>query len=383
MKFKVSHPILVDAIPKGLRSRHLVGCNIESEFDIPVLERGVDAHLALSYETPGNSRQKLSRTTYELFSTENACYAPVSAKDGASVAMHNLTGVAAQLANVIAEHINAQAEAAPKLDPAPKLHLTTPNGPVSRASKVEIKDLLRQPSVTDLTPSTINYEALSNAVQDIREKVAREFAIIGGKMCRRAPEPFYAVVGSRSFGCELKLAHDDIPDGMLAAFKIGRLDDALELLQVMNNGQPVQPAHLPQGLSEGNGIHSSFDDVALSVANAGWRALRMFKNGFDHEYMGRQSINRLMFETPLEHIAVARKLDDIIDNRGIFHLASDAERIADILEEIVSFGEHSGFTPGRKWRTPHGFPIDLIVDMWNNQSIDIDIAPRAAMEAGR
>lgn len=378
MKFKVSHPVLVDAVPKSLRSRHLVGCNIESEFDIPVLEKDVDAHLTLSYESPGNSRQKLSRTTHELFTTENACYAPVWAKDGASVAMYNRTGVAAQLANAIAEHVKAEAEAAHRRDPAPKLHLTTANGAVSRASKVEIKDLLRQPSVDDLTPSTINYDALSNSVHDIREKVAREFAVIGGTLCRRAPEPFYALVGSRSFGCEIKLAHDDIPDGMLAAFKLGRLDDAVRFLEVMNDGQPIQPAHLPQGLTEGNCIHSSFDDVGLTVAHAACRALRAFKNGYDHDYMGRQSINRLMFETPLEHIAVARKLDNIIDNRGIFHLAGDTERIVEVLEEIVSFGENSGFTPGKNWRTPHGFPLDLIVDMWNNRSIDINISRRPA-----
>ena len=150
----------------------------------------------------------------------------------------------------------------------------------------------------------------------------------------------------------------------------------------MNNEQPVGVAHLPQGLREGRDVHSSFDDVALTVANAGWRALKMFKNGFDHEYMGRQSINRLMFETPLEHIAAARKLDNIIDNRGIFQLASDAERIAEVLEEIVSFGEDSGLIPGKKWRSPHGFPLDLIVDMWNNQSIDIDIS-RPALRIGR
>ncbi|MDW9481127.1 hypothetical protein GOB57_21005 [Sinorhizobium meliloti] len=180
MKFKVSHPVLVDAVPKGLRSRHLVGCNIESEFDITVLERGVDAHLALSYESPGNSRQKLSRVTHELFTTENGCYAPVAAKDGATLAMYNLTGVAARLANAIAEHVKAEAEAAHRRDPAPKLHLTTSNGPVSRASKVEIKDLLRQPAVSDLAPSTIDYDALANSVQDIREKVGRDFVIIGG-----------------------------------------------------------------------------------------------------------------------------------------------------------------------------------------------------------
>lgn len=382
MKFKVSHPVLVDAIPKGLRSRHLVGCNIVSEFDIPVLTLDIDAHFALSYETPGNSRQKLAKATYELFTTEDARYAPVSAKDGTSVAMNHLTGVAAQLASAIAERVKSEAEAAHKLDPAPKLHLTTANGPASRASKVEIKDLLRQPSIGDLTPSTVNYEALTTAVQDIREKVAREFAIVGGKLCRRAPEPFYAVVGSRSFGCEIKLAHEDIPTDMLAAFKLGRLDEAINLLEIMNNEQPVGVAHLPQGLREGRDVHSSFDDVALTVANAGWRALKMFKNGFDHEYMGRQSINRLMFETPLEHIAAARKLDNIIDNRGIFQLASDAERIAEVLEEIVSFGEDSGLIPGKKWRSPHGFPLDLIVDMWNNQSIDIDIS-RPALRIGR
>ncbi|MNV65896.1 hypothetical protein D3C71_1586190 [compost metagenome] len=157
----------------------------------------------------------------------------------------------------------------------------------------------------------------------------------------------------------------------------------MELLQVMNNGQPVGTAHLPQNLREGSCIHSDFDDVALTVANAGCKVFRMFKNGFDHEYMGRQSINRLMFETPLEHIALARKLNDIIDHRGVFALATDAQRIAEVLEEVVSFGADNGLTPGRNWRTPHGFPLDLIVDMWNNQSIDIDIAPRRTMEAGR
>ncbi|MCZ7860693.1 hypothetical protein O9X98_04685 [Agrobacterium salinitolerans] len=372
MKFKVSHPVLVDAIPKGLRSRHLVGCNIESEFDISVLTPGIDAHFAFAYETPGNGRQNLPRMTHELFITRDACYAPVPTKDGTAVARHNLTVVAAHLANAISEYVKSEAEAAQRLDPAPKLHLTTANGTVSRASKVEIKDLLRQPSINDLTASTIDYDALANSIQNIREKLASEFAIVGKSLARRAPEPFYAVVGSRSLGCELKIVNGDIPDNMLAAFKLGRLDDAIELLQVMNNAQPVGLAHLPQGLREGSEIHSSFDDVGLTVANAGWRALKKFRHGYNHDYMGRESINRLMFETPMEHIAVARKLNEIVENRSIFDLKSDAERIAELLEQIVSFGEDSGFT--QKWRTPYGFPLDLIVDMWNNQSIDIDIS---------
>jgi hypothetical protein len=382
MKFTISHPILVDAIPNGLRSRHLVGCTIESEFDIPVLQKNVEAHFAFSYETPGNSRQGLSRTTHELYVTETACYAPVLCKDGTSVAMSNLKRVAAQLGNVIAEQVEADAEASHRLDPAPKLHLTTSNGVVSRASKVEIKDLLRQPSINDLPPSTINYEALTIALQNIREKIAREFAIIGGAMCQRAPEPFYAVVGSRSFGCELKIAHDEVPDGMLCAFKLGRLDDALAFLRIMNAGEPELPVHVPQGLTEGRGIQSSFDDISLTVANAGWRAFKAFRNQFNHEYMGKQSIERLMFETPLQYLAVARRLNEIIDNRGVFHLAHDAEKIVEVLEEIATFGEDSVFIPGRRWRSTTGFPLDLIIDMWSNQSIDIDISRRSAPGIG-
>jgi hypothetical protein len=379
VKYKASHPILVDAIPKGFRSRHLVGCQIESEFDIPVLTVDIDAHFALSFETPGysgNARPKQLRQTHTLFQTENAYYAPLTTKDGTSIRLTNQTMVSAQLATVIAEYVKIEAEASHQLNPAPKLQLTTTNGLVSRASKVETKDLLRQPSTNDLPASTINYEALDASFQNIHGMITREFAIINGNLCKRAPEPFYAVVRSRGLECELKIAREEIPDGMIAAFKLGRLNDAKELIQVLNDGGSVETSQLPQNLREGHGIHSEFDDVGLTVANAGCKIFKMFKYNFSHEYIAQQSINRLMFETPLEHVAAARKLNDIIDNRGIFALAVDADRVAEVLEEVSSFGDANGPTPNRNWPISNDFPLHVIVDIWNNQQIDIDLAPK-------
>ncbi|MDW9481128.1 hypothetical protein GOB57_21010 [Sinorhizobium meliloti] len=178
-------------------------------------------------------------------------------------------------------------------------------------------------------------------------------------------------------GCELKIVHDDIPDAMLAAFRLGRLKDALDFANIATEAQAVP--RMPPELTEGKGAHSNLDDVGLTVAHAGWRALKMFKAAFHHEYSTKQVIERLIFETPIAHIEAARKLNDIIDSRNLFLLAEDAERIAEVLEDIVSFGRDSAFTPGGKWR----FPLELIVDMWNNQSIDIEISPRAAPGVAR
>ncbi|MBY3155436.1 hypothetical protein HFO56_24220 [Rhizobium laguerreae] len=382
MKFKVKHPILVDAIPKGHRTRQLVAAMTESVFDIPELRLDIDATRAVSFETSKADRAKGAPDRTNLLAAEGGLFAPVWASEGIVNGIVQTTSgilISRRLASAAVEAVRREARAAASGDPAPKMVFTRDGGtPAAKEDKVSDKEFLKQPPLESLSNGTIDHEALRDGLAAIRAAVASEFVIVDKTFCRRVTEPFYAIVGKRSTGGDLKLCFGDVPAGMMAAFRLGRLDEARAFMDRLGEGGNQSSL----SIVEGPGAHSELDDVALSVANAARMALMAFKSCYHHEYQSKQIVQSLMFETPLEHLTVARKLNDIVGSRNVFSLASEAERIAPILEEIVSFGEGSQFVM-REWKEPIGFPMELVVDLWNNQSIDIDIAPRATTSGPR
>ncbi|MBY3433899.1 hypothetical protein HFN89_07020 [Rhizobium laguerreae] len=382
MKYKIRHPILVDAIPKGHRTRQLVAAMTESVFDIPELRLDIDANRAVSFETSKADRAKGAPDRTDLLAAEGGLFTPVWAREGivnGIVQTRSGVFISRRLASAAAEAVRREARAVASRDPAPKLVFTRDGGATAaKEDKVSDKEMLKQPPLESLSDGTIDHAALRDGLAAIRAAVASEFVIVDQIFCRRVTEPFYAVVGKRSTGGELQLCFRDVPAGMMAAFRLGRLDEARAFMGRLGEGG--NQSALP--IVEGPGAHSELDDAALSVANAAWKALMAFKSCYHHEYQSKQVVRSLMFETPLEHLTVARKLNDLIESRNIFSLASEAERIVPILEEIVSFGENSQFVT-RDWLEPMGFPMELVVDLWNNQSIDIDIAPRATTSGPR
>jgi hypothetical protein len=353
-----------------------VASSTGSVFDIPLLERDGDAQLLLSFDAARELRLKGAPSRTEIFVTDMGLYSPVWTKQGAVSAASRID-IATQLATFVGTVIRREARTAASLDPAPKLLFTREDGGSSgREDKISDKELTGQPSIDDLSTSTIDFDALRRSMETVREAIASDFVIIGRTLCRRTLEPFYAVtLDGGQLG--ILICTDEIPKTMIAAFRIGRLSEARAFTEALLT-EDMTIAHWDNGpsIKEGPCASSQFDDVGLTVAHAGRQTLRSFKTAHNSEYMMKQAVNRLMFETPLSHLAAARELNAIIDERNTFLLAADAERIAVILEDIVSFGEQTAFAPTKHWRGRHGFPLDLIVDMWNNQRIDIGLAPQ-------
>jgi hypothetical protein len=385
VKYKATHPILVVAIPKGHRTRHAVAVSIESTFDIEVLNTGGGAELALSYDAPRQQRLDGAPKNTAIFATDRGLYTPVFTKKGVvSPSFSGRPDVAAQLAAFISLVVRREARKILSDDRSTKFVFTGENGTTaSREDKVSDKQMTRQPPISDLPQSTIDLDALRISMETIQAAVAAEFVIIDNVVCRRTSEPFYAVTKDGN-KVGLQACTDEIPREMIAAFRLGRLDDARLFANTMVAEDPDLVAHpLDNGSKweEGPGAASQLDDVGLTVAHGGVIALRRFKTDHHNEYLTKQSINRLMFETPLSYLTAVRALNEIIDERNEFLIAADADRIAPILEDIVSFGERTPFSNG--WNGIYGFPYDRIVDLWNNQSIDIDIAPAASIRGPR
>lgn len=388
MKYKATHPILVNGVPKGFRSRHLVGCSIQTEFEIDRHADSESAFLALSYTVPGAKGSP--GHVHQLYTAGENLYTPVLSKDNLNVGPHHPSMVSAFISSACADAVLAEAGAANNKEHQGKLYLTTKGGVVNRASKVTAKDLLHQPPIDIMDTASLDLTALSAASDKLRAMVLREFVVIDNQLCRLAREPFFAVVlVNNRFGmtdgrrCRLELATDAVPNGMAAAFRLGRLSDAIAFMQTINADTAPDPQCLPPDIREHGDFRSSFDDVGLTVSNASAQALMSFGSSFGHEYIARQEIDRLLFNTPLEQIGLARRLRDQIDDRGIFAAAADAATLAETLEEIASLGSLTPFAS--RMRIDGGESIlSLIVDMWNNQSIDVQITQEpTCMRASR
>ncbi|MCS4088881.1 hypothetical protein [Rhizobium sp. BK176] len=376
MKYKVKHPILVPAIPKGHRTKHLVASSIETVFDLPQQRLLVDAIPALSYRTPKAARDKGAPERTEIFATEGGFYTPAVAKDGIVSALNSVS-ISPMIANAAVAIIRREANAAAKREQVPKVVFARENAaPVAKEDKLSDKEMLRLPSIDKLADAAIDHAALRDNVESIRREIAAEFILVDRMICQRVAEPYYAVVNGSTHGCSLTICSDDIPSGTVAIFRLGHLDEARSFMQRFAVG-PSYP-----DMTEGPGAHSELDDAALSVANAACVSLRAFKSHYHHEYQSKSVIDKLMLETPLEHIAAARKLDNITSARTVFGLVQEAERLVPVLEEIASFGAKSQFIRS-DWRDAKQSPLELIVDLWNNQSIDIDIAPIASARGPR
>lgn len=376
VKYKVIHPILVAAVPKGHRAKQLIASTIETVFDIPVQRLLVDAIPALSYTSSNAAHVKGASETKEIFSTEGGFFTPIVAKDGIVSAM-NVKHVSQTIMNATVAAIRREAKAASKRDPAPKLVFVRENAAATTSEeKLTDREMLKLPSIDKLHDAAIDHDGLRDSIESMRREIASEFTLVDKTLCQRVAEPYYAVVQDRTHGVRLAISFDDIPSGTVAIFRLGHLDEARTFMARLAAG-PLAP-----DMTEGPGAHSELDDAALSVANAACIALREFRGNFHHEYQSRQVIERLMFKTPLEHIAAARKIADIVHSRSVFSLVPEAERLAAILEDIVSFGEKSQFMRS-EWRENKRSPLELVVDLWNNQSIDIDISPVASARGAR
>jgi hypothetical protein len=376
VKYKVTHPILVAAVPKGHRTKQLVASMIETVFDLPQHRLLVDAIPALSYETSKVARANGAPEKTEIFATEGGFFTPVVAKDGIVNAVSS-SYISHRIANATVAVVRREANAASKRDQASKVVFARENAsPAAKENKLTDKEMLRLPSIDKLHDAAIDHDALRDSIETMRREIASQFILVDRVLCQRVTEPYYAVVNDRTKGVHLDLCFEDIPSGTVAIFRLGHLDEARTFMARLAVGA------LASNMTEGPGAHSELDDAALSVANAACIALREFKSHYHHEYQSRQVIDRLMFETPLEHIAAARKIADIVHSRSVFNLVPEAERLAAILEDVVSFGEKSQFMRG-EWRENKRSPLELVVDLWNNQSIDIDIAPVASARGPR
>jgi hypothetical protein len=377
VKYKVIHPILVAAIPKGHRTKQLIASTIETIFDIPIQRLHADAIPVLSYASSQAERNKGAPDTTEIFSTEGGFFTPVVVKDGIVNAM-NVKQVSQSLVNAAVAAVRRESNAASKRDPAPKVVFARENAAAAaKEDKLTDKEMLKLPLIDKLHDAAIDHEALRDSIEGIRKDIASELILVDKTLCRRVAEPYYAIVVDRTWGVRLTVSFDDIPIGTVAIFRLGHFEEARTFMGKIGIGGVQSP-----GMTEGPGAQSELNDAALSVANAACVALRSFKNHYHHEYQSRQVIDRLMFETPLEHIAAARKIADIVDSRSIFNLVPEADRLAAILEDIASFGEKSQFACS-EWFGSQRSPFELVVDLWNNQSIDIDIAPAASARGPR
>lgn len=362
MKYTISHPILIDAIPKGRKSRFLVPSRTATTFDIPVFREGVDAELALRAEVAKNVK---GGGFTEIMAVGSELYEAAFNKEGQPIRASSFNAVSPLVEATITEVVQKEIDEALQNGSTPKLLRMHDGVPLIGGRHRTKTDPTNQPPVTDLPQDTINHEAMRATIESLTNWIRSEFVIIGSNLYRRTAEPFYAVTAETSISL---VRNQDIPDDAIAIFKLGRLDDARAFRNAasMQFGSPLDTI----SLREFQGAYSDLDDIALTIASTSCKAVRSFKSAFGPSISAKRTLDDLMFTVPLDQIRTARKLADLTSNRSIHDLAKDAADLIELLDEVVSYGNESPFVSAQRHKR---CPYDIIVDLWHNRTIDLDI----------
>lgn len=354
MKIRFKHPVIVNV--KSARSEKVTktALTTTTTFDIPRLDIPADAVEAVSYR----NRKQIDPTTFfetggrffnpetlpEGMVTGNGRSFPISATNNREITL----AASSRLYNRAVDQIGSF-----KLTKTERENLS--------------KSLLDQPDVNSLPRDRIDWDDYEAERTRVFQTVSN-FVLIGTHLCHRTVEPFYAVSSAYNRTGLSVVTDGNIPEDMVAAFRIGRLEDARtfarRLADYIQGNSTVQVGFQDIDiLTDNEGTNSNFDDIGVTLAVALDRAVKSFRHSFNHEYQGKVHIDDLVFSTPLDQLALVRDMNALVDNRTYHALAQDADRIGELIERAVAFGNRSKFTNG------FNNPLPLIYELWSDREI--------------
>lgn len=360
MKFKIDHPLIVDAVPLKLRTTHKVPLGLTTVFDVPYLSEADGAIEAITFEKGTNAGGHRA-TTHRIMQAVDGFYETLHNSEGRTITGTDSRSITACLTEALEGHALAEAQEIHKNHIKNMIPILRPT-----------LRLRESPGIMEFE-GKIDTESLGSAMERART-LAGEFAVINNALCRRCPEPIYVVrMVKAGDGTTLNLVMDGtLPQDMVACFRPGRLDDARAFCETLRERFPDgRRDEFPRRLVEHAGTHSEFDDIGVTIANAAWRAWTSFSRHEQSQGGLKRQINELLLDIPLEHIGTARKLNEATANRTIHHLAEDAEALAELVAEAASYGERTNFCGS--WMTGR-VPLAEISALWENRSIGLEFA---------
>lgn len=368
MKVRFKCPIIVDVLPEKLRTPRKIVLTTYLEFDMAQYVDGDDAVEVARCTTP------MSETSSKrVVRTEDGYLTPVvERKAPLDVTKPILLG--SLLSNRVAERTAAAVtrivrEKAEKITAPP--HGTTPD------------DLLHLPNIERYEGKLVDPQAYEAEVLAIGQMV-KEYAAVGNILCRKIGEPFYAVSMSESLSVPgstpyvaMHLVTEDEPRAdTVACFKLGRLSEALDFLNMIqrSGARPALAIHQHGDFVEAADAMSDFPDLEMTVAMAAKRTSEAFEFSFDLFRQPKESFQTVLYDVPLDEIVTARKLRAATKGKSAADLCDDTDYLFGLLEEAASYGDGSRFTR-------ETLPLATILSLWEDRKIDLNLPSPARSPA--
>ena len=356
MKHSVRHPIIVDVKAPRAKAPQKTVMTMTSKIEIPMLRPREDIVIALEYDHYEGRGQK--RRVVVMEDTAGNYYLPVSIPGFDEIGATNSKAVDI----AVGQHLTTRARGViERLDGK----VSYPNGTASKqAGKA---DLMGQPDISTIPADRIDLEALREEA-DLIAASAADMAFAGRTLFSKVREPYFAVTSNAMSNAKLMVVFDaDLPENTIAVFRLGRYREAMRFAEEVaaRGGAHINVDGI-RNVVESDSCQSDMNDMGLTVAIATSRAYENFCASFPYGYRAKEVVNQLILDTPLEQIALARRLNAATQDRSYHDLAQDHEALWPLLEEAVDFGAESPFMRGR-------YPLDLVLDLWNDQTIALDV----------
>lgn len=350
MKFRIKHPVYVNV--KAARSDKVTKTplTVTTTFDIPNAAPG-DFTAALTLQS---SRHRTPTSIYE--------------RDGRFFCLEGLAGA---LETGKENQLTVSGTDMKEVASAATYRLVTAMIDRVGPDRVISKRLFDQPDVNSLPADRVDWADFEAEMAQARRLVGN-FAIIERKLYHTGPEPFYAIVRDISTTNLVISADAKIPEGTVALFRIGRLDEAREFgrlyaaYRAVNDFSNRGVFKDIDSLVESPDADGQMNDIGVTLAMTACKALANYRSFFNPEFRSRQYIDDLIFNVPFEELALVRQIEVITSSRGYHDLSGEVDQLAELVERAAAFGPHSRFTGMER------LPLQLIHEQWADREIDLE-----------